>query len=81
MNWHESNHAIEFYLYAKNSKRLQDRLRRARSIGEVISIAKDKGFVLTKFDFLSRKHEWRDEFFPWAEMSINETRGFILGHI
>lgn len=68
-----------FYAYTRRSRTIQEQLRRARHILEVISIARDHGFLLQPVDCLMHKHEWNDRYFPWHRMGTNERRGFMHG--
>jgi hypothetical protein len=71
------NEAKAFYEYARLTKDLQIELKQARTIDEVVCAARSHGFLVRKVDFLMNKHEWRDDFFPWANMSIHKTREFM----
>jgi hypothetical protein len=66
-----------FYEYAKTTKEMQKELRASRSIEGVAKVAEAHGFYIKSIDILMNKHEWRDEFFPWAGMSIQESREFM----
>jgi hypothetical protein len=79
---HEKDYSHEteasmFYEYAKLTKDAQEELRRSTSIEEVVEVARSHGFHFRKVDILMRKHEWRDEFFPWGNMSMQEVREFM----
>lgn len=69
--------ARAFYDYVKKVPHVQLRLMRSRSIDEVVDVARSCGFLLEKVDFLMRKHEWRDDFFPWSGMSTQQVREFM----
>jgi hypothetical protein len=69
--------AKAFYEYARLTKDLQIELRQAKTIDEVVCVARSHGFLLRKVDFLMNKHEWRDDFFPWGKMSTHEIREFM----
>jgi hypothetical protein len=71
------NEATAFYEYAKLTKELQAELRQAQTIDEVVYVARSHGFLVRKVDFLLNKHEWRDDFFPWGNMSMHEIREFM----
>jgi hypothetical protein len=73
----EENEAIAFYEYARLTRDLQIELKQARTIDEVVCVARSHGFLVRKVDFLMNKHEWRDEFFPWGNMSMHEIREFM----
>jgi hypothetical protein len=76
----DCSHEIEastFYEYAKITKDVQEELRLSTTIEEVVEVARSHGFYFRKVDILMRKHEWRDEFFPWGNMSMQEVREFM----
>jgi hypothetical protein len=56
---------------------IQAQLKSAKSIQEVITVVRSYGFRLRSTDFIVRKHEWRDDFFPWAGFSTNNIRQFM----
>lgn len=69
--------AIAFYKHAKSNKDLQDALKQSKTMDEVINIARSHGFKVRKNEFIMNKHSWKDNFFPWANMSTQETREFM----
>ena len=76
-DYSHENEANMFYEYAGLTKDAQQELRHSTSIEEVVEVARSHGFHLRKVDILMRKHEWRDEFFPWKNMSMQEVREFM----
>ncbi|MEA5416970.1 Nif11-like leader peptide family natural product precursor [Synechococcus sp. BA-132 BA5] len=69
--------ASRFYSYAQHNHNIQIQLKNASSISEVVAIVRSYGFRLRSTDFILRKHEWRDHFFPWAGFSTNKVRHFM----
>ncbi|MCP9857958.1 MULTISPECIES: hypothetical protein [unclassified Cyanobium] len=66
-----------FYEFARYDHCIQLQLKNAKSMSEVVSIVRSHGFCLRSTDFIVRKHEWRDSFFPWAGFSTNKIRRFM----
>lgn len=77
----DEERSAAFYAYTKRSAAIQQQLRQARHIQEVIGIAREHGFLLQPVDCLIHKHEWNDRYFPWHRMGTNERRGFMHGLI
>jgi hypothetical protein len=69
--------AEAFYEYAQKNEEIQEKLKCSRSINEVVRVARQEGFRLRKIDFIIRKREWQDSFFPWGGMPYHKVSEFM----
>lgn len=74
---YDNQKASEFYNCAKNNEAIQLQLAMTKNLDDFLKVVRSHGLALEKIDILMHRHQWREAFFPWAQLSPKQSQQFV----